>query len=159
MSLFSQFNSLYRKSILAIAKIAVPVFAAGIVLGSAGTSMASSTCSPYGYYGLIDGNQYYNQACIATVSSGANATTWVGGNQSSTVPTGYMGGYARLYNASGSLKEYAGWVFNNSPVYAMAVTTPTDGVHQSYYSYGITAAYNGNGYNYIYTYQSPDLTY
>lgn len=157
--MFTKIDNIHHKATHKIAQLAIPAFIMGIVLGSAGVALATTASGPYGYYGPIYGYQYYNEAGVSTISTGANATTWVGSYQDSTIPIGYMGGFARLYNSNGVLEKYSSWTYNASAVYAMAVTSPTDGVHQSYYSYGVTAAYNGNGYDYYYTFKSPDVTY
>lgn len=154
-----QTKAIYRQSMLKLAKIAIPTFIMGLVLGSAGVAWATTATSPYGYYGPIFGYQYYNQANVTTTSTGANATTWVGSYQDAAIPVGYMGEIARLYNSNGVLETYSSWTYNASAVYAMAVTSPNDSFHQSYYSYGITAAYNGNGYDYYYTFKSPNVSY
>jgi hypothetical protein len=78
------------------------------------------------------------------------------------VPAGYMGACARLYEDSGYLVASTSWVYNSQPHHRVlsdaAAVFPTYGM--SYYSQGITAAFDGYwSYVQYYTYRSPSLTY
>lgn len=65
---------------------------------------------------------------------------------------------ARLFNDSGRLVASTSFVYNNEEAYLLnSDFASLDSADESdaYYSYGITAAYNGNGYTQYYTFKSP----
>ena len=141
-------------------KVALYALLIGAFFGGAGTALAGFASSPSYYYGPVYGYSYYNLAVVETGTSGAEAGTAVSDQSSSVnVPTGYMGAFARLYNGNNVLVESSGWYYNNQPLNGISYWTSYDTTHGTYYSYGITAAYNGNGYNDYYTYQSPEQNY
>lgn len=144
------------------AKFVIYALVLGVFFGGAGTALAGTASSPYYYYGPVLGYNYDNQATVVAETSplvGAWAATWVGQDGYLSVPPGYMGAKARLYDSSGILREASNWVYNNSSANAFDVLTPTDSTPGTYYSYGISAAYNGNGYYTYYTYVSPYQSY
>lgn len=112
--------------------------------------------SPYGYYCPYLGHDYRNQATIVTNSSTSWAYTDVGTyNPSVNVPAGYMGALARMYKGS-ALCSQKGYTYNDTSLTEFDEGTFTSCGHGTYYSYGATQAYNGNGYNSVYTFKSPN---
>lgn len=74
------------------------------------------------------------------------------------VPTGYMGGQARLYNSSGSLKASSSWTYNPSSTSAFFVYSSRISTAGQYYAYNQAEFYNGSGYTRYTGYQSPIQT-
>ena len=69
-----------------------------------------------------------------------------------------MGAYARLYRNDGSLVWDSGTYYNSGPAFSYSV--PASYFYDlgwTFYSKGLTYAYNGNGYNTYSTFQSPYL--
>lgn len=140
-------------------KISIATFVAGIILGVGTTVYGAVVTSPYGYYGPFLGYSYKNQATTWDGSSGGirgEATVSVDG--SGTAPAGYMGAQARLFKDD-VLYLYNSMWYNSSPTTRMADQTDSAFPSGTYYSKGITAAYNGNGYSQYYTFQSPSLNH
>jgi hypothetical protein len=140
-------------------KVFVSTLMIGIILGSTtAVALAAVADSNWYYYGPVNGYYYQNQSIVDTPPGGGIwAGTWVETQNSTNVPTGYMGAYSRLYNSNGVQVEKSDWVYNSSPVGGMGQNTPFDYGNGTYYSMGATAAYNGNGYTTYQAYQSPNL--
>lgn len=143
-------------------KVAICTLMVGILIAMSATLVfAASVSSPYGYYGPILGYSYKNQAKAYT-GTGDLAGVWAYAcvySEDGNVPTGYMGARARLYNSSGSLVKSSSWVYNDEPLSGMSIPTDIYKTKGTYYSKGLTAAYNGDGYTTYYTFQSPNITY
>lgn len=141
-------------------KTAAIAFVIGILFSTSITVvLAAEASSPYGSYGPYLGYTYLNQAVINTGPYSVNAHTTVQTESSTSVPTGYMGAQARLFDSSGTLIEYSNMTYNDSPTSIMSTLAYTINRPGTYYSHGISAAYTGNGYDYYYTFKSPYLTY
>jgi hypothetical protein len=79
---------------------------------------------------------------------------------SPAIPSGYMGANCRIFRSSdNALKVDAGYGFNPSNGTVTFQRNCNYGTHGTYYSYGVTALYNGSGNTYTYTYRSPDRTW
>ena len=143
-------------------KLAVCTFMLGILIAiGAIVASAADAYSSWGYYGPILGYSYKNQAEVTSNYLGTlGAITYVDTQDYSNVPTGYMGVKAQLYNSSDNLVAFSDWSYNNSEAWGWnqgaACSSCGSGI---YYSKGVTAAYNGNGYNTYYTFQSPNINY
>lgn len=142
-------------------KIVLCAFLISFVLGTSATvalAFSYATSNNF-YYGPINGYSYYSFATVFNNNGNASAGTTVtldsGGDQ---VPIGYMGLKCRLYNADGDLVQQTSWVFNSDPCASMGTGTNSTNISNYYYSQGRTAAYNGNGYTYYDTYQSPFIS-
>ena len=140
-------------------KVAFIAFMVGILLGiSVMVAFAAKATSTWVYYGPILGYSYQNQA---TVSNDHELwfSTYVRTQNSSSVPTGYMGALTRLYK-SDVLVASEGWAYNSGPCSGYTLVGSGYG-HGSgiYYSKGKTRAYNGNGYNTFDTNQSPNINH
>jgi len=98
----------------------------------------------------VYGNDYSNWASVYTTTTTAMARTcamcYTAGN--ATVPAGYIGAQARLYNSSGTLIKDTGMSWNKNAAYGYSSETPYMSVSSGYYySSGYTQAYNGNSYS------------
>jgi hypothetical protein len=141
-------------------KMAIISFFLTFLLTISAVTVYAYTESTWWNYGPISGYYYSSAArCYSNEPSGAMATTCVQPQYGGTAPSGYMGCYARLYNGAGYLKNYSSWYFNSGVSYGIEGGASPYYVHDNYYSYGITAAYNGSEYAYYYTYQSPVIYY
>lgn len=132
----------------------------GVFLGAASVALAAEAYGTVGGTYVIDGHTYYNRSDILTQQGGspsdwAYTVTWTQNN--STVGAGWIAVDARKFK-NGSLCEQTGYQYNSSPVtglglYANSVACGSG----TYYSYGLTAYWNGNGYDYYDTFRSPSL--
>jgi hypothetical protein len=84
--------------------------------------------------------------------AGAYIVTQNDGN----APVGYMGAKARLYNDSGVLKASSDYIYNSEESSGVGATTSPHKKAGTYYSKGLTRAYNGNGYDEYTTFQTPN---
>jgi hypothetical protein len=88
-------------------------------------------------------------------SDWASNAVWTEGGES--VAAGWMGSNARKFK-NGSLCEQTGYVYNNISTSSQgALASETACGSGTYYSYGTLAVWNGSGYNYYYSQQSPSL--
>ena len=142
-------------------RVKVSTFLLGIILGVSTMSvLAAVAYGEWGYYGPFLGINYQNQAYVGVLSSGVYAGTKVSRNrnESGNVPIGYMGSQARLFK-NDALYSSSTMTYNDEPLWSFSVTTGSTTNTGTYYSKGITAAYNGNGYDYYYTFASPSQNY
>lgn len=117
--------------------------------------MASTTTA----YGPYDGYNYENSAAVALTNGSFAPWTYVKTQNGASVPAGYMGANARLYNANTNALVYkTGMDYLDSSSNNFSTVYFGGQLSGSYYSYGVTAAYNGNGYTDYYTFKSPSLT-
>lgn len=129
----------------------------GVMLGMTTAAFAVGIAtSGWGYYGPFSGYNYRNRAEINVVYEAANSTVYCEKNPlGGTVPNGYMGVQAYLYKDDVLVKNSI-MQYNNTPTDHMSINTyvslPSAG---AYHAEGKTAAYNGNGNNYFYTFKSP----
>jgi len=136
-------------------KVSVCSFMVGIFLSiSAVAAYAGYAESPWGYYGPILNISYQNRASISTGGNWAYATTEVQNQAFENVPTGYMGAKARMYNSSDSLVSESDFRYNSQPLYSMTQSA-SRWFSGTYYSKGLTQAWNGSGYVTYSTFQSP----
>ncbi len=140
-------------------KVTVCAFLVGLFMSiSAVAAYAASVYSNWGYYGPINGYSYKNQASLGNNNGYLATGAWVYNQASGNVPAGYMGAKAQLYNSNNQLIDYSDWGYNSSSVNYFGVSISNNNYsHTYYYSKGVTAAYNGNGYTSYNTFQSPNL--
>lgn len=137
-------------------KVSICSFLVGIFLSmGALVAYAGVANSVYVSYGPVLGYTYKNQASISTGGSSAAAYTWVQNYNYANVPTGYMGAKAMMYNSAGTLVTYSDYLYNSSPSYGFnqMITRSASG---TYYSKGLTQAWNGSSYYTYNTAQSPN---
>lgn len=113
------------------------------------------------YFGPHVGKEYRNRSTISN-----NSTALVASSRqevrSGTVPAGYMGILPRLYKGTAICRQNSDYQYNGgSGITAYIVALPNHGCGGGnyHYSYGVTKAYNGNGYSAYFTPRSPNLTY
>ncbi|GMQ64192.1 hypothetical protein [Vallitalea maricola] len=110
--------------------------------------------------------RYYSQVNILNNGAEANVGIYYMGPGYS-VPTGYMGLQARLYNSSGVLVHSTDWTYNSGEAGMMGKGGATISKIGTYYAKGRVRMYNGNGYNtyttnstpYVQFYNASMLTY
>lgn len=141
-------------------KTTVCTFMVGVLLGIIAVPIyAAYAESPWGYYGPHLGYLYKNQARVSD-DVRLYAGTGVYNQDTGNVPTGYMGVKSQLFK-SDELYRYTDMWYNDSPSAGLGNSTLSgyDDPSGTYYSKGITAAYNGNGYTNYYTFQSPSINH
>jgi hypothetical protein len=136
-------------------RLAAVSFAAFLALGiSAGSAIAGSSQSAYGYY-TVNGHQYKNVAVVATQSNFAQALTqtwWSTGS----VTSGWAGARGRLFTSGGSLSCEGSNQYNTTTgerAQGFSCSRTSSG---AWYSYGVSLAWTGSGYQSFYTFQSPN---
>lgn len=128
------------------------------------TSAYVAYAAPYYYssvstMGSYAGYDFRNQAWVYDANPGQGATrTWV---LSGTPPTGWLGAEGRVLRQSdGAICSTTGMLFTTTPVSSIARGSwrpinsslcPSGG---QYYSQGKAGRWNGNGYNYQYTFRT-----
>ena len=116
------------------------------------TAFAGTADGPKKYFTSY-GKSYYNYARIAINSTTCTAVTFV--VAASSVPSGYMGAQAKLYEyGTNILRSSTNVIFNSTAQTShAALSTSTGTTGKSYYSHGYTHTYNPNvsGYYDIYT--------
>lgn len=138
-------------------KLYFSTFILGLILCIGTLAYSASAVSPRGYYGPILGYSYQNSANVSN-DTRVYASTKVDAGEA--VPTGYMGAQARLFR-NDALYVTTTMTYNNTSAWSMSVPTGDGKSFPSgtYYSKGITAAYNGDGYSNYYTFQSPSINH
>lgn len=128
------------------------------------SAAASSVQSDYGYYSVY-GYDYQNYSTIRMSNYAgyryAYASTGVSCTSTTSVPAGYFGAKSRIYDVNGQVVIESSYTFSNGPAgswYAPTVSTSGFDGGTLYYSKGATAAYNGDGYDYYVTFQTPFLS-
>ncbi|WP_028594321.1 hypothetical protein [Paenibacillus assamensis] len=156
-----------RKKGRLLTRIGIPVasLTMGLVLPIFSlTVFAGYATSSTGYF-TVNSKNYSNNSVIATdtINGTSFANSWstvqtYPASSSNNVPAGYMGSKARLFNGNDELIAETSWVYNDKTTYVLdsRIATRKPAVSRTaYYGYGITAAYNGNGYSQYYTFKSP----
>ncbi len=106
-------------------------------------------------YATVNGRDYKFYATAGNTSG----SPWARTNlvcESGSVPEGYMGVLAGLYNSNGTLIKQSSWYYNANVQFGIGVYAHGSGSGH-FYSYGKVAIYNGNGYNTYYTSKSPNV--
>lgn len=158
-------KSLFKKIGISVASlilgIMLPTFTVSVL---AGPSLAGSATSPKGYY-TVYGYDYLNYSGITTGISPNNKTyanSWSRAQTSPmsgpTPPAGYIGSKGRLFDENDRLVVETTYVYTTSA--SNWINSETAGLNpavsgRAYYGYGITAAYNGDGYTTYYTFKTP----
>ncbi|MDI6799996.1 MAG: hypothetical protein QMD53_04935 [Actinomycetota bacterium] len=142
-------------------KVTICAFLVGVIsTASVVTAYAAMAYSNWRDYGPVMNINYQNRAKVFTDANYAIAYTDVKTKSGNNVPAGYMGAYVRLYKNGTLIKESKRWEYTNSSTRSFVVVVLEYGIRGSnYYSKGISASYNGNGYNTVATYQSPSLSF
>jgi hypothetical protein len=131
-----------------------------LVLSINSTVFAATAYGSWGYMNNVYGYSYKMRNKISTGVTYVSAYVEILCTTTLYCPAGYMGAKARLFSEGGALVIESSWYYNNEVCAGIGLNTITTGVHdESYYSDGITRAWNGTGY---WTYggvPSPSLTY
>lgn len=122
----------------------------GVTASNAGTANSS-----LGYYSA-SGYNYSNQAIVVTSSGYAEARTKVSVTSGSCAPSGYIGLRARLFTSGGSLNRESQNRYTSSCTMGYDSPIGAGGLYGTWYSYGVSFAWNGSSYNAVYTYKSPN---
>jgi hypothetical protein len=138
------------------------VVVASLFTTMSGLAEASTVYGQYGYYGPYAGKSYNNRSYVLWYTTGYRyiQARSEANSRSGTVPAGWIGVLPRLYKSNGSLcKQPSDYSYTSTPAVGFDVPTSGDCGSGTYYSYGVTKAWNGNGYNAVYTFVSPNANY
>ncbi len=135
-----------------------------VTFGLSAATFAASAYSSVGDYGPIDGISYANESLIQVGSSSSdpvwtNAYVWA--QNDAYVPAGWVGADARLYNSSGAEVYNSGMSYCDSSLSNGAdfQVDAEDYVGTgNYYAQGVTASWNGNGYDDYWTFKTPTFS-
>lgn len=146
-----------RRALVAMATAFAVSFMAGVTPTVANAGIATSTVGSFS----VAGNNYRNFARIATYPTSnhqASAFTHTAPN-GFTAPVGWVGSRGRLFTSGGALSCEGINTYNPSSLasgsYHVAVSCIRNQVG-TWYSYGVSRAWNGSGYNSVYTFLSPN---
>jgi hypothetical protein len=132
---------------------------AGLALTvSATPAFAGAADGLYKPYGPHVGFSYRNKARVVTTPVIAAAATGVEVTSADPAPVGYIGARAELYK-DGALCGLSPFTYNTTPTkgFAVGVNMGDDCGAGTYYSHGVSQAYNdGGGYTSYRTFQSPN---
>ena len=135
-------------------------FLSGVALGAGGgiASAYGPVDSSNGSY-TVAGREYINSARIITengFAQGSSAATQRGGN----TPAGYAGARGRLFNGDNNQLYCEGTIAYNTAGQSVRGNscTPTGLPNRNWYSYGVTQAYNGSGYQNFFTNRTTNQT-
>jgi len=134
------------------------VLAAGIVLAAAvGASGTTHTAVSASKSVTVNGVVYAHSAKISTDTGGHYAVAHTNLGASTTVPSGWLGTYPRLWSSSGTIVKTVGYSYSSRAATSWSSTV----VHQSqkagsFYSQGCVQVWNGKGYNTYCTERSPN---
>lgn len=139
-------------------KVSISLIVGILLLGVFATvAFASGTAYSNWYnYGPLNGYSYKNQSIVKSINhtptdpGTLEAGATVSNRQNVSVPTGYMGAQAWLYdNNTGALVSSGGWLYNGAPTPSFTQWTSncnwaTSG--HNYYGSGWTKAWSGSSY-------------
>jgi hypothetical protein len=124
---------------------------------SASATMAGIANSAVGSFSA-GGANFTNDASIVTNSGTDGAHAYIG-SKSGTRPAGHMGVLARGYKSTGALVCTTGYAYTGSASVGRGNACFFSGVKgSSYYSHGVTRAWNGSDYKSVYTFKTPYQT-
>ncbi|WAH99157.1 hypothetical protein [Arthrobacter sp. MMS18-M83] len=133
----------------------------GLLIGTgAGIAQASTVYGSLGYL-WSDGIEYENQATAENDNWPGYVDTWIYTADGHYAPMGYLGADARSFLDDGTTNPPMcadhGYHYNTSstPQFNDDLLIPCGLGY--YFSWGVTATYNGNGYDYYYTNKSPNI--
>lgn len=136
------------------ARLSLLAFLSFFAVGyGAGSAYAGVAYSSYGY-STVAGKQYQNRAVIGTSSGNAQATTETKRSSGST-PIGWAGSRGRLFTSGGSLSCEGTNQYNSTGSGALGLSCIRYSVG-TWYSYGVSLAWNGSSYQSFYTFLSPN---
>jgi hypothetical protein len=143
-----------RRSVLMCAAAFLAAFLVGVAPGLAHAGWADSSV---GGFGPVNGHSYENYASVYTPSGYAIAYTYTGPSGSS-VASGWVGSRGRLFTSGGSLSCEGSNTYSTQTLTSGSYWSGTSCSRGSgaWYSYGVSLAFNGSGYNSYYTFQSPN---
>lgn len=124
----------------------------------AGAASAGAAYSATGYFSAW-GINYTNSSSIHITKAPNNGWGFASINAPSNRPAGHIGVLPRNYTSSGALACSGTWTYSSAAYAGMNQNCSFKLIKgRSYYSYGVTRAWTGNGYKSVYTFKSPYQT-
>jgi hypothetical protein len=108
---------------------------------------------------FTDGGITYDDVAIIYANPGdsTQATTEVYTANGNTVPAGYMGGQAVIYNSDGTICRQSTFIYQGARDNALVVNiSPGCGPNKAYNSRGVAKGWTGSTYNAHFTFRSPN---
>lgn len=140
---------------------AVALIAGALVGVITTTAVAASQTSTTGYY-TVASRQNRNWAKIDyNTNPIATAYTYTGPNSPTTAPVGYVGSRDRLFLDNGQMSCEGTNTYNTQSITktTMWIGRSCDRfTHNTWYSYGVSYSWNGNGYSPWYSYRTVSVT-
>jgi hypothetical protein len=144
-----------RKSIKSLFMIVLTVTFTLACIGIAYASTSYSSTLETTVYG----HKYKFYAQASNDSSDTWAYTIINTSDGTTVPTGYMGAYAGVYDSSNNLKTSGSWYFNPVASSSCIQDSGLYATNGTYYAMGYVKFYNGSDYSKDYvTTKSPYIS-
>ena len=153
-----------NKGKIIVRKSFVFLLAVILLMSFSATSFATASADPDGTMSAEKsaigyGNFRYNFVSFIWNNPGSvGFETHIQTTSHGYIPRGYVGALARLFSSSGALVSTTGWSFNTTTTsyYLTLKEFPTTSGY--YYSKGQVAIYNGDTYNYIDCYATPNYS-
>lgn len=141
-------------------KTGLCAFLISVIIGMSLSIASAATASSNTRYYILGGYSYQNFALV-TANGGAWAGTFIGTQDYSSVPTGYMAAKAYLYDATtGAIIKQTDWIYNTQSSGGYSISTAHSTVSSTYYGKGSTSGWNGSSYYPTYsTYNTPNVIY
>lgn len=138
------------------AALVAGVTTATIVAGAT-VALATSATSGFSYYGPVLGISYKNDSFVESVALPAGRYAGTDVYVTSGGP-GYVGQLPRLYKGTALCQQNSDYYYSGPTSHDLYTTAGGSACGAgTYYAYGVTKAYNGNGYNAYYTFKSPSI--
>lgn len=136
-----------------IAKILGSVLCSMFLLVATFTTVFAADAQGPTTYATVYGYSYHHYSSVISDTSGA--WSFVHPGCSVNAPTGYMGGYPRLYNSNGSLVREGDWTYNDQASSGMGLSTGKHYASGTFKGWGKVRYYNGRGYSEYTTTETP----
>ncbi|OPX87833.1 MAG: hypothetical protein A4E53_02331 [Pelotomaculum sp. PtaB.Bin104] len=138
-------------------KSATCAFIIGLLISVNAIAFAAEVESQWLMFNDSNGNWYSNQAKAIANINGVYGYTWMDSNN--TLPAGYLGAKACLYNSAGSLIKSSSIKYTTTSIDWVSQATSYQIWSGTYYSKGVTYYFDGDGYIAEDTLKTPNLNY
>jgi hypothetical protein len=129
----------------------------GLVIGiPSGAALAGSATSARGYYNNAYVNMY-NTATVYTQSNLGRGGTFTANALSGNLPAGWLGAQGRLFkDGAANATKIGTWSYSPTASSGISGLSGDASGHFVWFSWGVSRIWNGNGYDSVYTFHSPN---